>query len=53
MSRNLDILKKEIGGYIKDPYKELWSHLANEHNLILLESEMDEIIQLCKKILTQ
>jgi len=30
-------------------YQELFNHLNNEHNLTLLESEMQEIILLCKK----
>ena len=31
-------------------YKELFKHLANEHDLIFLESDMQEIIIICEKI---
>lgn len=30
-------------------YKELFNHLSKEHNLILLESEMQEIISIIEK----
>jgi hypothetical protein len=31
------------------PYQNLFEHMANEHGLILLESEMDEIIRIAKE----
>lgn len=33
-----------------EAYQELFSHMANEHGLTLLQSEMDEIIRLSKKV---
>ena len=32
-----------------EPYQELFNHMANEHGLILVQSEMQEIIRICKK----
>ena len=31
-------------------YQELFNHMSKEHNLILLESEMEEIVELVKNI---
>ena len=31
-------------------YQQLFDHMYNEHGLILLESEMDEIIEICNTI---
>lgn len=33
-----------------DPRQELYNHLYNEHDLILLENEMDEIINIVNRI---
>lgn len=35
---------------MENRYQELFNHLANEHDLILLESEMQEIIRICNNI---
>lgn len=36
---------------MNEHYQELFEHLNNEHGLILLESEMDEIITICERFL--
>ena len=33
-----------------EAYQPLFSHLVNEHGLVLLQSEMDEIIRLSQKV---
>lgn len=35
----------------RSPYQDLFEHMSNEHGLILLESEMDDITHLCKSLL--
>lgn len=32
-------------------YAELFRHLADQHDLLLLDSEMEEIVTLCRSIL--
>jgi hypothetical protein len=32
-----------------EAYEELFNHMAEEHNLILLQSEMQNIIHICQK----
>jgi hypothetical protein len=40
------------GGWYNDKFK-LWKHMESEHDLTLLDSEVDDIIELCKPILSQ
>lgn len=32
-------------------YQPLFDHMANEHGLILMESEMDEIVRICRELI--
>ncbi len=36
-----------------DAYQELFTHMADEYGLILLQSEMDEIIRLSKGVVSK
>lgn len=47
--RNKLVAKSKIPEF-KSNYQELFNHMHDEHGLILLESEMDEIIHIVNKI---
>lgn len=44
-------LKKRIAAPTDIPRHALWDHLHHEHGLTLMESELDEIIQLAARVL--
>ena len=47
--RNKVVTEPKIPEF-KSDYQELFNHMHDEHGLILLESEMDEIIHIVNKI---
>lgn len=38
---------------MQSKYQKLFDHLATEHNLVLVESELGEILDICEDILAE